>query len=103
TEAGILRAHFSMARDVSIEAEIEKLVAAGRPAGRAVAEAGSRFCELLSRSASGIVRERACDVEDLCRELLERLGEGGRRAPLELDRPSVVLAGSLSPRELLGL
>jgi fructose-specific PTS system IIA-like component len=103
TEAGILRAHLAMARDVSIEAEIAKLVTAGLSAGRAVAETGRRLTALLARSASAIVRERAADVEDLCRELLERLGEAAHRPAIELDGPSVLLAGSLSPRELLGL
>jgi fructose-specific PTS system IIA-like component len=103
TEASILRAHLGIARDVSIETEIGKLVAAGHPAGRAVAEVGRRLTETLSRSASAIVRERAADVEDLCLELLERLGERPRRPAIELAGPSVLLAGSLSPRELLAL
>ncbi|MBK8978754.1 MAG: phosphoenolpyruvate--protein phosphotransferase [Planctomycetes bacterium] len=104
TTAGILRAHLALARDVTLERAVTQRIDGGEAAPRAVWSAGRRLAELLSTSGSALVRERALDVEDLCLQLLERLGvplpDPGAVA---LDGPSVLLAEQLAPRQLLAL
>jgi fructose-specific PTS system IIA-like component len=102
-EAGILGAQLALARDASISREIAQRIAAGLPSRRAVAEAGRHVVEKLMRVESAVVRERAVDVEDLFAELLERLGATGVRGRTRLEGPSVLLAESLAPRQLLAL
>ncbi len=102
-EAGILGAQLALARDASISREIAQRIAKGLSSRRAVAEAGRHVVEKLMRIDSTVVRERAVDVEDLFAEVLERLGATGVRGRTRLDGPSVLLAESLAPRQLLAL
>lgn len=102
-EAGILGAQLALARDTAISREIARRIAAGLSSRRAVVEAGREVVARLMRVESSVVRERAVDVEDLFADLLERLGVSGVRGRTELDGPSVLLAESLAPRQLLAL
>ncbi|MCH8852064.1 MAG: phosphoenolpyruvate--protein phosphotransferase [Planctomycetes bacterium] len=104
TEAGILRAHLSIAGDVALAERLEELVSAGLSAGQAIVEAGSFFASRLEDADSAYVRERAVDVEDICQQLLEQVcGQRVQAASIELTEPSVVLAKNLAPRQFLSL
>jgi len=102
-EAGILGAQLALARDPSISREIARRIATGLSSRQAVVEAGRQAVGRLMRVESSVVRERAADVEDLFADLLERLGATGVRGRTSLDGPSVLLAESLAPRQLLAL
>lgn len=103
-EAGILRAHLSIAGDVGLRDKIDELVAAGRSAARAVIEAADAFAERMRAADSDYVRERAVDVVDIGRQLFEEItGTRTETAPLALAEPSVVVSETLTPRELLSL
>jgi multiphosphoryl transfer protein len=104
TEVEILKAHVSMASDVSLLERLAELISQGRTAGQAVAETGQFFVEQLKKSASLYIRERAEDVEDICLQLLEEIyGPDFRPADVSLTEPSVVVAESMAPRQLLSL
>ena len=104
TEVEILKAHLSMAGDVSLLDRLFELIAQGRTAGQAVAATGEFFVEKLKKSASLYIRERAEDVQDICLQLLEEIyGPDFRPADVSLTEPSVVVAESMAPRQLLSL
>ncbi len=103
-EAEMLEAGVALARDAALAAAVEAELERGGGAARAVAKACERLAARLERSSSALARERVADVEELARELLERLPGGlPPRPPLVLDGPSVLVAESLGPRELLEL
>jgi fructose-specific PTS system IIA-like component len=103
-EAGILGAHLAIVTDAAFAAKALEGAAAGRSAGQAIVEAASFFAGQLRAAGSPIVRERAVDVEDIGRQLLEQLGVGGTDAAAPaLSEPAVVAAGTLAPRQLLAL
>jgi len=103
-EAGILRAHLSIAGDVALEEKIAELISVDLSAGQAIMQAGEFFASRLMEADSAYVRERAIDVEDICQQLLEHvLGGQFQAAGIELTEPSVVLAKNLTPRQFLAL
>jgi len=104
TEAGILRAHLSIAADVALAERITEEVSAGCSAAQAIVKAGAFFASRLNEAESVYVRERAVDVEDICHQLLEQVcGEQFQIADIELTGPSVVIAKNLTPRQFLSL
>ncbi len=103
-EAGILRAHLSIAGDVALAEYLTEFISAGHSAGHAIVEAGAFFASRLMESDSAYVRERAVDVEDICQQLLERIyGKRFQTPGIELAEPSIVLAKNLTPRQFLSL
>jgi fructose-specific PTS system IIA-like component len=103
-ESAILRAQVSMLEDPALIARALELVTAGSSASTAITTAAQFFGEQLRRSQSAYVRERAADVMDVCDRLREALGTHSvSRALPQLESPSIVVASSISPRELLGL
>lgn len=103
-ESAILLAHLSIVGDVGLGEKVDALLVEGRSAGRAIVEAGRHFAAQLASAGSAYVRERAADVEDIALQLLEELyGERARAVEIALDRPSIVAAESITPRQLLAL
>ena len=103
-EAAILKAHLAILNDVALRREVAQHIDSGHSAGQAVVEAGEHFSSLLQRSESGYIRERAIDVRELCAELLEEIyGLGLQTAAVELRAPSVLVAETLAPHQLLAL
>ncbi len=104
TEAGVLRAHLSIAGDVALEEKITEFVSTGCSAANAIVKAGTFFSCRLMEADSVYVRERALDVQDICQQLLEKaLGGQCPAADIDLTEPSVVLAENLTPRQFLSL
>lgn len=103
-EAGILRAHLAMAGDISLINDIHARLESGRSAGQAIVEAGESFTNMLRRSDSLYIRARALDMQEICLQLLEQV-YGARFQPLtvELHAPTVVVAETLAPQQLLAL
>jgi phosphoenolpyruvate-protein phosphotransferase len=104
TEAAVLQADLAIASDVSFAAKLTEHIAQGKSAGQSVVEAGEFFIDLLRHSESEYIRERALDVEEICLQLLEEMyGRDFQSAALELNEPSIVVAETLAPQQLLGL
>jgi phosphoenolpyruvate-protein phosphotransferase len=104
TEIAVLQADLAIASDVSFAQKLTENVSQGRSAGQAVMEAGEFFMNLLRRSDREYIRERALDVEEICLQLLEEIyGVDLVTSPIELREPSIVVAETLAPQQLLGL
>src|SRR5580698_5287263 len=104
TEAAVLQADLAMASDVSLAQKLAEHVSQGKSAGQAVMEAGEFFIDLLRHSESEYIRERALDIEEICLQLLQEIyGLDLQTAAIELREPSVVVAETLAPQQLLGL
>jgi multiphosphoryl transfer protein len=103
-ETAVLQADLAIAGDVSFAQKLTEHVSQGKSAGQAVVEAGEFFIDLLRHSESEYIRERALDVEEICLQLLEEIyGVDFQAAAIELREPSVVVAETLAPQQLLGL
>jgi fructose-specific PTS system IIA-like component len=101
-EAAILGAHAAIVADVSLAETIAARVAAGRSAGHAVIDAGELFAARLRGAANPALRERAADIQDICRQVLDALyGRSASRLATRLTTPSVIVAETLSPQQLL--
>ncbi len=104
TEAAVLQADLAIASDVSLAQKLAEHVSQGKSAGQAVMEAGEFFIDLLRHSESEYIRERALDIEEICLHLLQEIyGVDLQTAAIELREPSVVVAETLAPQQLLGL
>jgi len=104
TEAAVLQADLAIASDVSLAQKFAEHVSIGKSAGQAVMEAGEFFIDLLRHSESEYIRERALDIEEICLHLLQEIyGVDLQTAAIELREPSVVVAETLAPQQLLGL
>jgi phosphoenolpyruvate-protein phosphotransferase len=102
--AGILSAHLSIASDVALAERILQSVAKCQSAGQAILAAAAFFTSRLTAAESLYVRERAIDVEDISLQLLEQVyGEHFQAPEVRLARPTVVVAETLAPRQLLAL
>ena len=102
--AGILSAHLSIASDVALAERILQSVTRGQSAGQAILAAAAFFTSRLTAAETLYVRERAIDVEDIALQLLEQIyGEHFHPPEIRLDRPAVVVAETLAPRQLLAL
>lgn len=99
----IITAHRAILDDVELRAQLTTLINTGRPAGRAIVEAGQAFMTHLSQAETAYIRDRAADVNDICLRLLEKLYGGAcvSLPTLSADRPSIIVSDDLSPRQLL--
>jgi phosphoenolpyruvate-protein phosphotransferase len=104
TESAILKADLAIANDISLAEKIGQLISQGRSAGQAVIEAGEHFIALLRHLESEYIRERALDIQEICVQLLEEIyGASFQPAAVTLRAPSVVVAETLAPQQLLAL
>ena len=104
TESAILRAHLAIVRDVSFVGQVHEYISRGDAAEQAVLHAGGHFREILRASESAYIRERALDMQDIVRRVLEDLGVvGAKERDLALQQPSVIVAEDLTPQQLLAL
>jgi fructose-specific PTS system IIA-like component len=104
TEAAILKAHLSIVSDISLAEKSAEQIEQGRSAGQAVLAAGQFFVAQLRSAETQYIRDRAVDMQDICLQLMEQIyGSKFQPHDVVLDAPSVIVAESLSPRQLLGL
>lgn len=103
--AGIMRAHLALIGDPGFRERISAaIVKKHKPAGVAIAQATDHFARILRRSPSAYLRERADDLQDLARQLAEKLyGRPAARPRRPVSKPGVVVAAALAPSELLAL
>lgn len=103
-EAGVLKAHLAILDDVTFTEKVAALIAEGRSAAQALSETGQYFSSLLQRSESVYIRDRAVDIQEICLRLLEEIrGTKFTVAEVTLKEPSVLVAETLAPQQLLAL
>ncbi len=101
-EAGVLKAHLAILDDVSLCDKVSQSIAEGRSAGQALIEAAQHFISTLKQSGSSYIRDRAVDLQEICLRVLEELYGSRFTAPaLQLSEPSVLVAETLAPQQLL--
>lgn len=102
TGVAILQAELALAGDVILAEKLMEQVSQGKSAGQAVVETGKYFIDLLRHSENEWGRERAADIEEICLQLLDEI-HGGEFRPkaAELCEPSVVVADTLAPQQVL--
>ncbi|HEX3989489.1 MAG TPA: HPr family phosphocarrier protein, partial [Verrucomicrobiae bacterium] len=100
----LLQAHRAMSRDPALKDWMLSAVSGGNhTAIQAVAAASDHFAGVFLGSGSVLLRERALDVRDICRQLVRQL-RGASSAPVaELIQDSILIAEGLTPSDLLGL
>jgi fructose-specific PTS system IIA-like component len=104
TEAAILAAHIAIVTDPLLLSTIAECLAAGRSAAGAVARAAAHFASALGGVDTPALRDRVADVEDICAQLLDAVrGTQFARRRTELRVPSVVVAETMTPQQLLDL
>jgi fructose-specific PTS system IIA-like component len=104
TEQAVLLADLAIANDISLAEKLAERIRQGRCAGQAVVEAGEFFTALLRHSESELIRERALDIEEICLQLLDEIyGTDLQAAAIQLLGPSVLVAETLAPQQLLAL
>ncbi|MCF7552479.1 phosphoenolpyruvate--protein phosphotransferase [Pseudonocardia sp. WMMC193] len=98
----VLEATITMVGDPALLDNARGLVARGRPAPRAVWEAGSQFADMLA-GMGGYMGERATDVRDVRDRIVAELL--GLPAPgvADLSEPCVLVAADLAPADTAGL
>ena len=100
--SSILSAHLAILDDVAFTSRVNEQIDGGESAENAIQKTADEFRALLGQSTSVYIRERALDVQDVAARLMEQLG-GAAPAQVELSAPSVIVAESLTPQELLRL
>jgi multiphosphoryl transfer protein len=104
TGAAVLQADLAMAGDVSLVEKVTEQVLRGKSAAQAVVETGRYFIDLLGHSENEYIRQRSADIEEICLQLLGEIsGANPALAALDLHEPSVVVAETLAPQQLLEL
>jgi len=102
-EAGVLKAHLAILDDVTFTEKIAAFVAQGHSAPQALFETGQFFSSLLQRSESAYIRDRAVDIQEICLRLVEEIRGSKFAASVTLKEPSVLVAETLAPQQLLAL
>jgi fructose-specific PTS system IIA-like component len=100
----LLRAHLGIVDDPALRTRVEQGIKSGMAAPCAVVEASTHFMATLGASASLYIRERAADVEDICRRILGKLDPSLLNdSAIKLTAPSVVIADSIGVSQLMGI
>ncbi len=104
TGTAILQAGLAMAGDVSLVQKLNEQVLSGKSAAQAVVETGEFFIDLLGHSENEYIRQRSADIEEICLQLLEEVdGTRPETSAVALREPSVLIAETLAPQQLLDL
>ena len=104
-EADLLKVHRSIARDEEFRWSLRAAVVEHkRTAAGAIEQAEANFSRMLAASGSDQLRERALDIQDVCRQLLHEVyADAARDGEIKLTANSVVAAEALTPGQFLTL
>jgi phosphoenolpyruvate-protein phosphotransferase len=103
-QKAVIKAQLSIAGDISLADKLAERIALGRSAGQAVVEAEKFFLDLFQQAESTYIHERALDLQDVLQQLLHEIyGPEFQGGIAELGGPSVAIAETLSPQQLLSL
>ena len=97
----VLQAELAMANDVLLLEKLTEQIESGKSAARAIVDAGEFFIDLLGQSENDYIRQRAADIEEICLQLLDEVGARASDPASELSAPSVLVAETLGPQQLL--
>ena len=103
TGAAVLQADLAMAGDVFLVEKLTEQVLQGASAAQAVVKTAEFFVNLLGHSENEYIRQRSADIEEISLQLLEHVSEMSPAAAVQLTEPSVLVAESLAPQQLLEL
>ena len=103
TGSAVLQADLAMAGDTFLVEKLTEQVLQGKSAGQAIVETGEFFIDLLGRSENEYIRQRSADVEEICLQLLEEVSGVSPAASVQLSGPTVLVAETLAPQQLLEL
>jgi multiphosphoryl transfer protein len=104
SEVGVLKAHLAIVEDVLFSEKIAESIRNGRSAGQAVLDSAQYFSALMQRSDSVYIRDRAVDIQEISLRLLHEIYGSRFTAPsVELNEPSIIVAETLAPQQLLGI
>src|SRR5690606_28503265 len=96
----IFAAQLQMLHDPRLQAELRRrVVDACHAADYAVSQVLHSYASALRRLNNPLLAERADDVVDIERQLLQQLGSVARRPLDALAEPSIVFSHSLTPSE----
>ena len=101
--AAIFEAHLEILRDVAMDEEIRDAIACGDTAAWAVECVYSQYADLISALDDERMRERAADLRDVKKRLLDTLLGGGGTTLADLKEPSIVVAQELMPSDTAAL
>jgi fructose-specific PTS system IIA-like component len=104
-EAALLKVHRSIARDVEFCGTLRAAVMERRrSAAGAIETAEAQYSAMLTASGNALLRERALDIQDVCRQLLREIyGAAAQVVEVNLTADAVVVAESLTPGQFLAL
>lgn len=104
-EHDIIQAHVSIITDATFQSSITDYIQQNKNAWSSVITAAMEFCDILNRSSSKYIKERVLDVLDITTQLLVAIyGVGALpKNSLELNVPSIIFAGSLTPSKFLSI
>lgn len=91
-----------MLNDRGLLDEINGYISAGAGAAASVERAADIFSARIRSIDDAYMRERACDVQDACRRLVEIL-DGGAGTGLVLDEPCILAGTEIYPSDILGV
>ena len=95
--------HIYLASDPELsERTGERIVRQNSSAEQALVESAAELAEMLESSGSEVMAERASDLRDVVKRILEELGGGGRKAIMP-EGDVIIAADELSPIETSGL
>lgn len=103
TGSAVLQAELAMAGDVFLRQKLEDEVRQGTSAPRAVIQAAEFFMDLLGHSENEYVRQRGSDIEEICVQLIEELCGSLPESTIDLQEPSILVAETIGPQQLLGI
>jgi phosphoenolpyruvate-protein phosphotransferase (PTS system enzyme I) len=101
--AAVLEAQALIARDPALGSAIDDALASGTPVAEAVVAAAEGFAAQLEESGDEYLAARAADVREVGRLLVAGLAGQPTSRLAGLERPSVVVAGELTPADTLGV
>ena len=101
--AAIFEAHLEILRDVAMDEEIRDAIACGDTAAWAVECVYSQYADLIAGLDDERMRERAADLRDVKKRLLDTLLGGSGASLADLKEPSVVVAQELMPSDTAAL
>ncbi len=98
----LFETHAMFVEDDDFVEAIDEAVAEGCNAEYAVQQAGEQFAEMFAAMDDAYMKERAADVKDVARRILNNL-MGAVEGGIASDRPVILCADDLAPSETLQL
>ncbi len=104
TEAEVLKAHLSIAKDQEYRQTLADNLVDGRSCADAIIATAKHFGERMKSSTSAYMRERELDIRDVSYQLLQSIyGDEQFGSQNALTEPTVCLADDLTPSQFLEL